>query len=424
MEIIETHDRSAHPELAPRFMHILTEGASDGTAAAGLAKEETAGPALALALMSDAVQRGATDVHIDPCDEYDLVRFRIDGTLANAVSMPPAAGRRLINQFRVLCKVDPTDLEVQDGNWAGDLAGREMHIRATFVPTVYGEKMAARILDRSLSHMHLNEIGLSDDAIEIIDRHIHSLSGLIMATGPTGSGKTVTLFSMLNEIDLETHSVVTLEDPVEYQNPVFTQIAVSESTGINFENGIGTLLRLDPDYLLIGETRDPRTAKAMVRAAGSGRAVLTTAHAEDAEGVVDSLRSWSLENREIASALRLVIGQRLVRTLCPHCSIRGKPSDSDQRWARSCGVKLPARVPQAMGCDECYGLGYRGRTGLFQVWELSESEIDQIGSGVPARTIRASRHKAGIPTMAQIAMEKVQQEGTTVAELRRASLPC
>lgn len=405
-------------------MRVQTVGASDGETAPVLRDEETPGPALALALIADAVHRGATDIHIDPCQSYDLIRFRIDGALANAVSMPPAAGHRVINQFRVLCGVDPTDLEVQDGSWAGEVEDREMHLRATFVPTVFGEKMAARIVDRSLSNLHLYDLGLSDASIEIIDRHIHSLSGLIVVTGPTGAGKSVTLLSILNEIDLETHSVVTLEDPVEYQNPVFTQIAVSETSGINFENGIGTLLRLDPDYLLIGETRDAQTARAVLRAANSGRAVLTSCHAEDVEGAIESLRSWSLDNREIASALRLVIAQRLVRTLCPDCASDEKPSETDQRWAQACRVELPNRVPRAVGCDSCYGLGYRGRTGLFQVWELSESEIDQIGSGIQGRALRASRREAGIPSMAQIAVERVKEGLTTVAELRRASLPC
>ncbi len=419
MQLLDSHDRAAHPELAPRFMQLHSEGGDAPEPAEG----EEAGPLLARALLADACDHRATDIHIDPCENYALVRFRIDGALANTVAMPLNASRRLINQFRILCQVDPTELCVQDGSWSGTLHEREIHVRATFVPTVSGEKLAARVLDQSLSHLHLNELGLSAEAITTIDRHIHSPAGLVLVAGPTGTGKSVTLFSLLNEIDQETHSVVTLEDPVEYRNPTFTQVEVSESLGINFCNGIGTLLRLDPDYLLIGETRDPATAKAVLRAANSGRAVLTSIHAEDAEGAIGSLRNWSLDDREIASALRLVIAQRLVRQLCPLCAASGPPEEVDQRWAQSRQIELPAEVPVAGGCEECFGLGFRGRTGLFEVWELNEDQLEAIGSGAHVRELRSLRRRTGTPTMAQTAMEKVRAGVTTVGELRRAALP-
>ena len=259
---------------------------------------------------------------------------------------------------------------------------------------------------------------MGDDKLEEIERWLGDISGAFLVTGPTGSGKTTTLYALLNELRVLRRCIVTLEDPVEYLVDGVTQLQVDEDRGLTFGEGVKAMLRLDPDYLLLGEIRDGKSARAAIDAASSGRVLLSTLHSRDAAGAITSLRNWGLENQEICSAVSVIVAQRLVRKLCPHCRQKETPTDEERRWLHAFGVPFPARVWHAGSCDRCCGLGFVERTGVFEVWRLDEDDYDFILQKFDERSLRRRLAEKGHRFLLSNGLAKAANGVTTLGELR------
>lgn len=399
----------ARSDLAREFLKVREQDHDD----------DNVGPALAFALLHDAIEHHASDIHLDPAGDYYRVRLRIDGGLVNVAAGDSEEGQRLINQFRVLCQVDPNEVNFAEGRWSGEVDGKAIDLRLSFVPTVHGDKMVVRVLPQDRPELTLGTLIIDDEQCEIIRDSLAARAGMVVVAGPTGSGKTTLLFSMAKELYRPDCSIVTLEDPVEMRFAEMTQIDVgSPASAMTIADGVQLSLRLDPDYLLIGETRDAMTARAAVAAANAGRTLMTSMHTEDAGGVISNLRYWGLEDREIANAVRMVIATRLVRRLCVRCKRKGSLSDVDRRWLESQCQPLPEVSYHAVGCSECFDTGFRGRISLQHVWKLSPEQSQQIRDGKQVNEITSQEQ-----TLMESAMMPVETGETSVSEIRNAGLP-
>ncbi len=264
----------------------------------------------------------------------------------------------------------------------------------------------------------LGELGLADEDRQRIERWLGDISGMFLVTGPIGSGKTTTLYALLAELDLVQHSILTIENPVEYQMQGINQMQVDEKRGFTFAEGLKAALRHDPDYLLLGEIRDSATAAIALEAAGTGRVVLSTMHSRDVAGAVTALRNFGLGNHEIATALAYVVAQRLVPKLCPKCRRHEKPTDADARWLRGLGEEVPERVSHAMGCGHCGQSGYLGRTGIFEVSPAAAEFYDLGLGGADEHALRRHLREKGGRTLLQQGLAEMRAGHVDIAGLR------
>jgi general secretion pathway protein E len=371
-------------------------------------------------LLHDAIRENATDVHLDPERTCYRVRFRIDGRLLDAMVLSHEWGTRLVRHFKAVANIDsgnagkPADSRL---NFVVD--DKPIDLRLACAPSICGEKLAIRILDPQRFEHHLDEIGLASDQRLAVESWLANTAGMFIVAGPTGSGKTTTLYAMLHEMRAREKSVVTIEDPVEYQIDGIVQIPVDRRHGLSFAEGLRGMLRLDPDALLMGEIRDPADARAAVEAAGGGRVLMTTVHSSDAVGAIVSLRNLELPNHSIATAVRVVVAQRLVRRLCRQCRLRYQLNDADRAWLAA--MNLPADGEEfwnSVGCPECRGIGYRGRIGIFEVWRLTDSDYTRILNGADDHTLFSGAVDEGMRTLVEDGFEKVRQGITSLDELK------
>jgi type II secretory ATPase GspE/PulE/Tfp pilus assembly ATPase PilB-like protein len=372
------------------------------------------------ALLEDALRERATDVHLEPQGGGGLVRFRIDGRLLDAVLLTSEEGGRLIRRFKALSGMDTADaFHPADARLTHLVDGREVDLRLATAPAMGGEKLAIRLLERQRVEQRLDVLGLTDEHRRRIQGWLDNICGMFLVSGPTGSGKTTTLYALLHEMRLQERSVVTIEDPVEYQIDGITQIQVDRRRGLTFGDGLRAMLRLDPDYLLLGEVRDADAARAAVEASSTGRVLLSTVHSPDAVGTVTSLRSYGLSDHEIASSLRVVVAQRLVRRLCARCRKSVPVSDADRQWLASAGLSATSKTGWApAGCDACRGLGYQGRVGVFEVWPLGDDDLEQILNHADERSLRRHLAGRGHATLLDDAWAKATEGTTSIAELK------
>jgi type II secretory ATPase GspE/PulE/Tfp pilus assembly ATPase PilB-like protein len=268
--------------------------------------------------------------------------------------------------------------------------------------------------------MEVEQLGVSGQGIEWIRQWMDATTGMFLVAGPTGSGKTTTLYSLLQELKLGDSHVVTLEDPVEYAVPGINQIQVDNDNGLSFTRGTQAMLRLDPDYVLLGEIRDSASASAAVSVSSSGRALMGTLHSRDAVGTVTALRNLGLDDYEIASNLGLVVAQRLVRTLCQACKVEREPDHTEQQWLRACDRDIPEKTWAPVGCPKCDGLGFHGRMGVFEVWQLTEQDHTMILAHEEEQALRYSVSERGTPRMLDDGLAKAAEGLTTLRELLRA----
>jgi general secretion pathway protein E len=404
----------------------LTRGLTDELARLdGAGAKDAEGKEIGLAeiLLRDAVRERATDIHLDPQAGGVRVRFRVDGTLLDATVLRTDQGVRLVRHLKAACGMDLANpFKPSNARMALALDGREVDLRVATAPAVTGEKLSVRLLDRSRVGQHLDELGLSYEHRQGIERWLADICGMFLVAGPTGNGKTTTLYALLHELRLHERSVITVEDPVEYQVDGVTQIQVDRRHGLTFDAGLRAALRLDPDYLLLGEVRESPDARAAVEASGTGRVLMSTIHSPDAVGTVTALRNLGLADHEIATSLRLVVAQRLVRRLCRRCCRREPLSDADRRWIASAG--LPAAAGEAwvpVGCDACRHLGYDGRIGIFEVWQLNGGDYDRILAHADERTLRSHAVAGGLRTLLEDGYAKAAQGVTSLAALRSVS---
>jgi len=374
---------------------------------------------LADQLLADAVAANATDIHFDPDPDAVLVRLRLDGTLRDAVRLSRTRGEQLIRHFKVLANLDPTPaLKPADGRIRYRLADRQLDLRVACAPTITGETLAVRILDPTGQRRQLSELGLNKAHQTLLGDWLHDVTGLFLVVGPTGSGKTTTLYALLHELKRRERSIVTIEDPVEYTIPGIVQMQVEERRGFTFAEGLKNLLRLDPDYILVGEIRDKPSAETAVLASASGKLLMSTLHSRDAAGAITALRNFDLHDHEIAAALEVVVAQRLVRRLCEQCRRREPPTDAEVRWLHSLNRPAPRWTWHAVGCDACHHLGYRGRTGVFEVWRLDETDDELIARHTAEQTLRRELRVRGVRSLLADALVKAATGITSLAEVQ------
>ncbi|GAB4190816.1 MAG: GspE/PulE family protein [Phycisphaeraceae bacterium] len=373
-------------------------------------------------LIEDAIDVGASDIHISIQDDCATVRMRVDGVLHDARRLSVEDGERLIRHFKVMADLDPTPIfEPAEARRTYRVNGTETDLRISCTPTITGERMAIRLLRPDALKRSINELGMTEKHLERIHKWIHSMGGTLLVAGPTGSGKTTTLYALLHHFKTLDKSVITIEDPVEYQVEGIDQIQVDPRHGLDYTAGIKTILRHDPDIILVGELRDPESVRASIQASLSGHVVLSTLHARDAAGVVSSLRHWNVPAHELANTLQLVVAQRLVRTLCPDCRHQDKPRDVETEWLKALGLPVPDTVFRAVGCTQCHGLGYRGRTGVFEVWSLDQQDQQAVANGLNESQLRQRLRERGDESLLEQGLELVKQGKTTLAELGRIS---
>ena len=329
-------------------------------------------------LLEDAIQMLASDVHVDPHEMEYRIRFRIDGALHDVAAIDKEEGKRLLRYVRTLAELGPPKPhEPQNGRVHIDIHGEQWEIRLSTAPAAFGEKCALRLLNYRHLEMRISQLGMAASTLEAIEAWTQDCTGMLIVAGPTGSGKTTTLYALLHELKVRERSIVTIEDPVEYRVEGVTQIQVHEPNGLDFAEGLKAMLRLDPDYLLVGEIRDSDSAATAIDAASAGRILMSTLHCRDAVGAVTMLRNYGAQDFEIAAALQMVVAQRLVRRLCTKCSKLEAPADEDLRWLDRMGVQAPSECWHASGCEHCSRTGFHGRLGVFEVWRIAE-EFEQL----------------------------------------------
>jgi len=414
--------RDTTPTTNPATRPINTDLAATMLAVFGAeaSAEDPNRPAAAEALVADAVRERATDIHLDPRDAGLCVRMRIDRVMHDAARLGPRQQGLLVNQFKTLAGIDPVaQFSADEARFSFTHQDREIDLRLAIVPTLEGEKVTLRLLDPMRIVSQIDQLGLSEEDLARIQQWFVGLGGIFMVVGPVGSGKTTTLYSLLHNLKLKQCSVSTLEDPVEYSVEGINQVEIDEDHGLSFASGVAGLARHDPDVILVGELRDAATAEAAYGAAALGRTILTTAHGRDAAGAVTSLRYHGLSDRDIATTLSVVISQRLVRKLCPHCRRETSPTDQQKRWCESAGLAVPDLIWEPGQCEQCRQSGYHGQTGVFEVWRLVEDDYHLLLEGATERDIRDSLASRGQRSFLADALEKVGSGTTTVAEVRR-----
>lgn len=401
-------------DLAPGLNRALDELARGGSSSV-LSMES-----LFYLVLANATLRQTTDIHIEPLTEGWRVRYRIDGRLHDVAQLPPEIGQRLIHYVHTLAKLDPVAAYLpRDASLPVKIEGRPVDLRVAFAPCYHSrEKLAVRLLDPDRVHRGIGDLGLEKADAAVIQDWLRHLSGMCLVSGPTGSGKTTTLYAIIRKLDLAHHSLATIEDPFEYPLEGISQIQIDERHGLTFPVGLRALLRLDPDYLLLGEMRDEESALSAVEAAATGHLLLSTVHSADAVGVVTMLRSWGVADHQIATLLEVVISQGLVRKLCPKCKRPGAPSAEERRWLRGVGLPVPRKLWHAHGCDACIHTGCRGRTGVFEIWRRTEADYHMILDHADEHTLRQQLRRRGVHTVLEDAMDHVRQGITTVTEIQ------
>ncbi|MDR5651969.1 GspE/PulE family protein [Ruixingdingia sedimenti] len=370
-------------------------------------------------LLRRAVRAGASDLHVEPLRDGIRARMRLDGTLYPILEREDVPVRRIVSRLKVMAGLDTSETRLpQDGRIALRFGGRAIDLRFSSLPGQHGERLVLRILDRQAGIRALDDLGLSPAQAAQLRRLAGRPNGIVLATGPTGSGKTTTLYSLLHLIDRRERNVVTVEDPIEYELPGISQSQVNPDIGLTFAAGLRATLRQDPDVILVGEIRDQETAKVAAQAALTGHLVLSSLHANGTLGAVTRLRDLGLDDYLIASTLRGVLAQRLVRRLCPACARAEPPAAELAHRLTAAGIPVPAMVRHAVGCPACSGTGHAGRVGIFEVAEIPDPMAAAIGQGAAEAELRALLDP-GAETMTTSALRRIAAGEVSPEELAR-----
>ena len=370
---------------------------------------------LVTTIIEGAVNSGATDIHLDPQEPEMRVRYRIDGVLHDVMSIPHDIESAVVSRIKILADIDITETRhPQDGHISMEVGDAEFDVRVATLPTYLGERVVLRLLDQSSVLAGIKDLGLEKDDEDKLFRIIDQPYGMILVTGPTGSGKTTTLYSCLNEMDVMTESIVTLEDPVEYQLSGINQVQIDPDIDRTFASVLRASLRQDIDVLLVGEIRDPETARIAIRAAMTGHLVLSTLHTNDAPEAISTLRNMDIPAYLVASALTAIVAQRLVRKICSECKTSYTPTKPLLR-----SLRLPEttkKLYKGKGCAACYHTGYHGRTGIFEILEINEPVRKMI---VEEQSVASIVKSSKLKTMADRCRQKVKSGEVTAEEFLR-----
>ncbi len=398
----------------------IVEAERDREMAAPVSGGEDA-PLIALvnSFIQRAVHEGAWDIHVEPCEDLSRVRIRIDGQLSTAFEYPPELHPSLTSRIKIMGGMDIAERRrPQDGRILITVDGRHIDLRVSVLPTTNGEKVVLRILDQGHSLVGLENLGLEADDREKIEAFCALPWGIVLATGPTGSGKSTTLYSMLQRINRPNVNIVTVEDPVEFSIAGVNQVQVNERAGVTFESALRSILRQDPDKVMVGEIRDQETAQIAIRAALTGHLVLSTLHTNDAAGAADRLVNMGVPPFLVAAALYGVIAQRLVRRLCPHCR---EEYGLDSRTCALLGVPEGTRVFRARGCDLCRN-GYRGRMGVYEILAVDDEIRQGILAGISSLELRQTAIGRGMKTLRRSGIHAALAGLTSLEEVMTVSL--
>ena len=372
-------------------------------------------------LIESAVLSRTTDVHLEPKETELQARFRIDGILHNVPSYPQELALPMVSGVNVLSDMDIAEKrKPQDGTFMGRLGERTLDFRVATTPSVHGETMVIRILDRDVGLMRLDRLGLQKNMLRKIGPILNAANGMLIASGPTGSGKTTTMYAMISEMDAYQKNIVTVENPIEYRLDNVTQTQVNPKAGVTFPGTLRSFLRQDPDVILVGEIRDAETARVALQAAMTGHFVLTTLHANDAITSLFRLLDLGVEPYLISSSLSAVLGQRLVRVLCTACK---QPYAPPASFLKKIGVKPTQDMVlyKAQGCEECQGTGYRGRKGVFDFFEATEAVKELIRVNPSPELIKQEARKSGWRTLQEAGLSLVIEGHTSLKELVRVT---
>lgn len=371
-------------------------------------------------LVTEALAFGATDIHLQPQADGMWCRLRIDGILRNAACLPLERGPSVVSHLKILGGMDIAEhRRPQDGRTTYEIDGTVLDLRISCIRAQYGEKIVARLLERQDNLLSLDNLHMPPAVREAYEDMLQSPLGLYLVTGPTGSGKTTTLYATLQSLDRAQLNISTLEDPIEYSLPGITQIQVNEEIGNSFANGLRSLLRQDPDVILVGEIRDRETAEIACRAALTGHKVFSTVHTNDACQAITRLVDMGVPSHLMSATLRGVLGQRLVRRICGRCTTSVEMSDLDRALL---GYPAQDHVHRGTGCDQCGGTGYRGRVAIFEYFKLGNSMHRLIQDGASPFAIRYAAQKDGMLSMSDFARHAVLDGTTTTAEIQRVVL--
>ncbi len=374
-------------------------------------------------ILTEAVREGASDVHISPEKDYVQLRFRVDGKLRDAPAPPRRIFLPIVSRVKILAGMDIAVARVpQDGRFTFRLKDKEIHVRVSTLPTIHGENVVMRLLDRSGGVKTLAELGFSKKDGAKLGRAMHKPYGMILATGPTGSGKSTTLYAILGELNAPDVNIITLEDPVEYRIERIRQTQLNRKAGMTFASGLRAILRQDPDVIMVGEIRDGETANIAVQSALTGHRMLSTLHTNDSAGAVTRLMEMGVEPFLVASTLLVSIAQRLVRRICPHCREAHEPTDEALR-ALGLARRREFTFYKGRGCRMCNNSGYLGRIGLYEVLEIDSMVQELILRRASAAEITRAAVKAGaLSTLKDDAARKAAQGLTTLEEAASAVL--
>jgi len=382
----------------------------------------------------------ASDVHIEPLRDTTVVRFRIDGVLHDQVRMPKSLHGQIVARIKVLSRLRTDEhLSAQDGRMSFSFGNTDVDVRVSIVPVVTGEKVVLRLLASHFRQFGLADLGMNEEDLARVRHGFSRPYGMVLSTGPTGSGKTTSMYAVLKILNTRDKNIATIEDPVEYEIGGINQIQANEKTNLTFANGLRSLLRQDPDIIYVGEIRDRETAGIAVNAAMTGHLVLSTMHTNDAATTLPRLIDMGVEPFLIASTVNTIIGQRLVRQICPHCKQSFELTKTADAWKGDSrqvallaslpndkivmhfGDKKTIRVYQGVGCNICHGTGYLGRIGIFEILELSQKIGGLITSRANADAIMAQAVAEGMSTMLDDGLRKVSQGATTLEEVLRVT---
>ena len=371
-------------------------------------------------LISRAVEQRASDIHIEPFENELKVRYRIDGVLHDVEAPARRLQAAIVSRVKIMSKLNIAERRLpQDGRIKLRLMGREIDLRVSTLPTLYGESVVLRILDRSSIVVTLGSLGFPEDTLALFDRLITKPYGMILVTGPTGSGKTTTLYGALDKINSPDKKIITIEDPVEYQLFGVNQIHVKPQIGLTFANGLRSIVRQDPDVIMVGEIRDAETAEIAIQAALTGHLVFSTLHTNDAAGAVSRLLEMGVEDYLLASSLLGVLAQRLVRKVCEKCRRSAEITPTVQRELGGDGG--PVQVYEGTGCEDCAQTGYRGRSGIFELLLMNDVIRPLILKRSSADMLKDAAVQQGMRTLREDGWHKVRTGVTTVAEVVRVT---
>ena len=375
-------------------------------------------------MLVDAIKRGASDIHIEPYEKEFRVRYRIDGALYEAMKPPAKLKSAVLSRIKIMSSLDIAERRLpQDGRIKLKLGkGREMDFRVSVLPTLFGEKACLRLLDKSNLQLDMTKLGFEEDQLKDFQHGIHKPFGMVLVTGPTGSGKTTTLYSALSELNTISDNISTAEDPVEFNLMGINQVQMNEAVGLNFAAALRSFLRQDPDIIMVGEIRDFETAEIAIKAALTGHMVLSTLHTNDAPATISRLLNMGIEPFLITAALNCIVAQRLARKICVECKA---PTDVPVQLLKD--MQVPAdqigkfQPMKGKGCEKCSNTGYKGRVAVYEVLVANDAVKEMILNGASTAEVKAEAIRTGMRTLRQSMVRKLIQGVTTIDEIPRVS---